>query len=84
LLEANFGTDPAKPFEYNIEKCPGMGYDDWIELNLDREFPHWLDIVNIYIFHIFWINDPIQATEEWIEEMWNYHPTNYRLIVRDI
>jgi hypothetical protein len=28
LLEANFGTDPAKPFEYNIEKCPGMGYDD--------------------------------------------------------
>jgi hypothetical protein len=27
-LKANFGTDPAKPFEYNIEKCPGMGYDD--------------------------------------------------------
>jgi hypothetical protein len=26
--EANFGTDPAKPFEYNIGKCPGMGYDD--------------------------------------------------------
>jgi hypothetical protein len=26
--EANFDTDPAKPFEYNIEKCPGMGYDD--------------------------------------------------------
>jgi hypothetical protein len=27
-MEANFGTDPAKPFEYNIEKCPGMGDDD--------------------------------------------------------
>jgi hypothetical protein len=27
-VEANFGTDPAKPFEYDIEKCPGMGYDD--------------------------------------------------------
>jgi hypothetical protein len=26
-LEANFGNDPAKPFAYNIEKCPGMGYD---------------------------------------------------------
>jgi hypothetical protein len=26
-VEANFGNDPAKPFAYNIEKCPGMGYD---------------------------------------------------------
>jgi hypothetical protein len=26
-VEANFGNDPAKPFAYSIEKCPGMGYD---------------------------------------------------------
>jgi hypothetical protein len=25
-LLANFGTDPDKPFCYDIEKCPGMGY----------------------------------------------------------
>jgi hypothetical protein len=25
-LEVNFGNDPAKPFAYNIEECPGMGY----------------------------------------------------------
>jgi hypothetical protein len=25
-LEANFGNDPAKPFEYDIETCPGLGY----------------------------------------------------------
>jgi hypothetical protein len=24
LMEANFGTDPAKPFAYNIEECPGI------------------------------------------------------------
>jgi hypothetical protein len=23
-IEANFGDDPAKPFEYDIHKCPGM------------------------------------------------------------
>jgi hypothetical protein len=26
-VEANFGNDPAKPFAYNIEECPGMGFD---------------------------------------------------------
>jgi hypothetical protein len=26
-MEANFGNDPAKPFAYNIEECPGMGFD---------------------------------------------------------
>jgi hypothetical protein len=24
-LEANFGDDPAKPFEYDIKNCPGLG-----------------------------------------------------------
>jgi hypothetical protein len=24
-LEANFGDDPAKPFAYEIKKCPVMG-----------------------------------------------------------
>jgi hypothetical protein len=28
-VEANFGENPAKPFEYDIEKCPGMGLE-WI------------------------------------------------------
>jgi hypothetical protein len=28
-LEANFGDNPAKPFEYDIKKCPGMGLE-WI------------------------------------------------------
>jgi hypothetical protein len=28
-LEANFGNNPAKPFEYDIKKCPGMGLE-WI------------------------------------------------------
>jgi hypothetical protein len=23
-IEANFGNDPAKPFSYDIKKCPGM------------------------------------------------------------
>jgi hypothetical protein len=23
-LEANFGDDPAKPFEYDIHTCPGL------------------------------------------------------------
>jgi hypothetical protein len=27
-VEANFGDNPAKPFEYNIKKCPGMGMDE--------------------------------------------------------
>jgi hypothetical protein len=26
---ANFGDNPAKPFEYDIQKCPGMGLE-WI------------------------------------------------------
>jgi hypothetical protein len=26
-LETNFGDDPAKPFKYDIEKCPGLGLD---------------------------------------------------------
>jgi hypothetical protein len=24
-LDANFGDDPAKPFEYDIINCPGLG-----------------------------------------------------------
>jgi hypothetical protein len=28
-LEANFGDNPAKPFEYDIKHCPGMGLE-WI------------------------------------------------------
>jgi hypothetical protein len=24
-LQTNFGDDPAKPFKYDIEKCPGLG-----------------------------------------------------------
>jgi hypothetical protein len=24
-FEANFGDDPAKPFEYDIYNCPGLG-----------------------------------------------------------
>jgi hypothetical protein len=28
-LEANFGNNPSKPFEYDIKKCPEMGLD-WI------------------------------------------------------
>jgi hypothetical protein len=28
-LEANFGDNPAKSFEYDIKKCPGMGLE-WI------------------------------------------------------
>jgi hypothetical protein len=28
-LEANFGDNPTKPFEYDIKKCPGMGLE-WI------------------------------------------------------
>jgi hypothetical protein len=23
-IEANFGDDPAKPFEYDIQNCPGL------------------------------------------------------------
>jgi hypothetical protein len=23
-IEANFGDDPAKPFEYDIHTCPGL------------------------------------------------------------
>jgi hypothetical protein len=26
-IEANFGDDPAKPFEYDIKNCPGLGLD---------------------------------------------------------
>jgi hypothetical protein len=26
-VEANFGTDSAKPFEYDIDKCPGMVFE---------------------------------------------------------
>jgi hypothetical protein len=26
-VAANFGDDSAKPFKYDIEKCPGMGFD---------------------------------------------------------
>jgi hypothetical protein len=26
-LHTNFGDDPAKPFKYDIEKCPGLGLD---------------------------------------------------------
>jgi hypothetical protein len=26
-LQTNFGDDPAKPFKYDIEKCPGLGLD---------------------------------------------------------
>jgi hypothetical protein len=36
-MEANFGTDSAKPFEYDIHKCPGLvfewNYDWWTEKN---------------------------------------------------
>jgi hypothetical protein len=27
LLEANFGDDPAKPFQYDINTCPGLELD---------------------------------------------------------
>jgi hypothetical protein len=27
ILEANFGTDSAKPFEYDIDKCPGLVFE---------------------------------------------------------
>jgi hypothetical protein len=26
-MEANFGTDPTKPFEYDIDKCPGLVFE---------------------------------------------------------
>jgi hypothetical protein len=26
-MEANFGTDSAKPFEYDIHKCPGLVFE---------------------------------------------------------
>jgi hypothetical protein len=26
-VEANFGDNPAKPFEYDIKKCLGMGLE---------------------------------------------------------
>jgi hypothetical protein len=26
-VKANFGDDPAKPFKYDIEKCPGMVFE---------------------------------------------------------
>jgi hypothetical protein len=26
-FKANFGNDPAKPFKYDIEKCPGMVFE---------------------------------------------------------
>jgi hypothetical protein len=26
-VEANFGNDSAKPFKYDIENCPGMGFE---------------------------------------------------------
>jgi hypothetical protein len=26
-IEANFGNDKDKPFEYDIKNCPGMGLD---------------------------------------------------------
>jgi hypothetical protein len=26
-FEANFGDDPAKPFEYDIQNCPGLELD---------------------------------------------------------
>jgi hypothetical protein len=29
-LEANFGDDPAKPFKYDIDKCPGLNLSDEI------------------------------------------------------
>jgi hypothetical protein len=25
-LEANFGDDPDKPFSFDIEKCPQLGF----------------------------------------------------------
>jgi hypothetical protein len=27
LVEANFGDDLAKPFRYDIDKCPGMNWE---------------------------------------------------------
>jgi hypothetical protein len=27
IVEANFGTDSANPFEYDIDKCPGILFD---------------------------------------------------------
>jgi hypothetical protein len=32
-VEVNFGTDPAKQFKYNIEKCPVMGNDIWLPMD---------------------------------------------------
>jgi hypothetical protein len=26
-IEANFGDDSAKPFKYDIEKCPGLVFE---------------------------------------------------------
>jgi hypothetical protein len=32
LVEANFGDNLAKPFSYDIDKCPGMN----LEWNLEK------------------------------------------------
>jgi hypothetical protein len=32
-VEANFGDDLAKPFSYDIDKCPGLN----LECNLDKK-----------------------------------------------
>jgi hypothetical protein len=44
-FKANFGNDPAKPFKYDIEKCPGMVFE-WIWLQRDWRFNLDLQIAN--------------------------------------
>jgi hypothetical protein len=53
-VEANFGDNPAKPFEYDIRHCPGMGLEwiweakwKWIGIN------GWHSIQIHYIDRIF-------------------------------
>jgi hypothetical protein len=37
MVEANFGDNPAKPFEYDIGACPGIVFNDYDEENEEYE-----------------------------------------------
>jgi hypothetical protein len=45
-IEVNFGDDKAKPFEYDIKNCPGLGLDciwedmKWSDKNGTLNFEH--------------------------------------------
>jgi hypothetical protein len=40
-LEANFGDNPAKPFKFDIDKCPGLVVDEiWVKELIDYEILH--------------------------------------------